>query len=233
MEQKKVKASVIVRAYNSEDTIERTLESALSQDFHLGDYEVICVNDGSSDGTQMLIDAYTQKDLRVRAVHQENEGPVKAANRGFEMSRGEYVTLLDGDDEFLPYFLSQTVAILEADPSLDFSYSDYLEEVDGIRKEVPVRHMLETIAGGVVFRKRSIEAAGFYEESMKFAEYDLLLRTWDAWRKAHVEAALYVYHRRHTSISAQATWVEQARNELLKKYPERADDIASMRRYQI
>lgn len=91
-----MKISVIVPSYNAEKYIAETLDCLLAQT--LGDIEIIAVNDGSTDSTPDIIDAYAAKDCRVIRVDQPNGGVSSARNNGLERARGEYVLFLDSDD---------------------------------------------------------------------------------------------------------------------------------------
>ncbi|MBS5462016.1 MAG: glycosyltransferase family 2 protein [Collinsella sp.] len=92
--------SVIIPAYQAERTIERAVSSALSIPYDA--IEVIVVDDGSTDGTAGILDAVAAGDHRVRLVRQENRGRSVARNKGFSISRGEWVMFLDSDDFLLP-----------------------------------------------------------------------------------------------------------------------------------
>ena len=103
--------SVVVPTYNRADHLERTIESVLDQRF--GDFELVVVNDGSTDETAAVIDRFD--DPRIRALsHETNRGGSAARNTGIAASRGEYVAFLDDDDEWLPDKLGRQVAHLEA-----------------------------------------------------------------------------------------------------------------------
>lgn len=95
------KLSVIIPAYNVAGYLEKCLDSVLSQTFT--DFEVILVDDGSTDETPAICDRYLQKDSRLIVVHKENEGVSVARNTGIEKARGEYFLFFDGDDFVEPY----------------------------------------------------------------------------------------------------------------------------------
>lgn len=88
--------SIIVPAYNCESTLNRCVESVLSQQFK--DFELLLVDDGSTDGTPALCDAYAAKDSRVRAFHKPNGGVSSARNMGLDNAEGEWITFVDSDD---------------------------------------------------------------------------------------------------------------------------------------
>src|SRR5437016_2066869 len=104
-----MKASVIVPLYNKAPYIKRTLDSIATQTF--ADFEVIVVDDGSTDGGADVVAGYS--DRRVRLLRQANAGPGSARNRGMDEATGEYLTFLDADDEWIPTFLETCVCLLE------------------------------------------------------------------------------------------------------------------------
>lgn len=95
-----VKLSVIIPAYNSESYLSDTLESLISQTFK--NFEVVVVNDGSTDGTQTVIDNYCEKYDFIKSVFQKNGGVSSARNNGLSKASGEYVVFLDADDWYTP-----------------------------------------------------------------------------------------------------------------------------------
>lgn len=105
-----VSVSVVIPAYDSADTIERAVDSALEQT--LEDLEVIVVDDGSSDDTGRIVRAYD--DARVRYFeHSENRGGSAARNTGIDHAEGEYIAFLDADDEWKPTKLERQIETLE------------------------------------------------------------------------------------------------------------------------
>lgn len=88
--------SIIIPVYNVSGYLRRCLDSILKQTYSR--FEVILVNDGSTDGSALICQEYVDQDSRVRLVHQENQGPSAARNRGLQLAQGEYVTFIDSDD---------------------------------------------------------------------------------------------------------------------------------------
>ena len=101
-----MKLSVIIPVYCVEDSLDRCIESVLSQ--HVDDMEVILVDDGSPDQCPAMCDRWAAKDTRIRVIHQENGGLSDARNSGIEIARGEYLTFVDSDD----YLETDTLAPL-------------------------------------------------------------------------------------------------------------------------
>jgi len=103
--------SVIIPVYNREKTLARCLDSCLQQTFR--DFEVICVNDASTDGTVGLLEQYAQKDARIKIITQERAGEAVARNRALDQAVGRYITFLDSDDYFHPQALEALYNVAE------------------------------------------------------------------------------------------------------------------------
>lgn len=89
--------SVVVPVYNVEEFLEECLDSIVNQTFR--DIEIICINDGSTDGSLDILNRYQSLDDRFTVVSQENSGHAVATNRGMELSKGKYLFLMDSDDK--------------------------------------------------------------------------------------------------------------------------------------
>ena len=95
--------SVIVPVYNSEKYLSLCLDSIVGQSY--GDFEAICINDGSTDGSTKILQEYAEKDQRIRIINQENKGQSAARNAGLDVAKGEYIAFVDSDDVVNPRFL--------------------------------------------------------------------------------------------------------------------------------
>ncbi|MGD0498372.1 MAG: glycosyltransferase family A protein [Bryobacteraceae bacterium] len=107
-----MRITVVVPVFNKARRLKRCLDSVASQSFE--DFEVIVVDDGSTDGSGILAEGYP--DRRFRAIHQRNAGPGAARNRGIREARGEYIAFLDADDNWLPPYLETNLRILDNHP---------------------------------------------------------------------------------------------------------------------
>jgi glycosyltransferase involved in cell wall biosynthesis len=112
-----MRVSVIIPAYNSERFLSQTIESVQRQTF--SDWELIVVDDGSSDGTASIAQSYACRDIRVRVVQQANSGLAAARNRGYTESNptSQFVAFLDNDDVWDPDALETLVQLLEGNPA--------------------------------------------------------------------------------------------------------------------
>lgn len=113
------KLSIIIPVYNVEMYLQRCIESILSQSFQ--DYEILLVDDGSTDASGRICDSCALRDGRIKVIHQANQGVSAARNAGLKASRGEFVTFIDSDDEIRPMFLDN----FSFDPGIDFEIQGF------------------------------------------------------------------------------------------------------------
>lgn len=128
--------SVIIPAYNAAGYLERSLGSLHDQTFE--DWEAVCVDDGSTDGTGALLDAFAAGDPRIRVIHKANEGVSVARNTGVAQAEGRYLLFVDSDDFLHPRTMEITFSLAERDGSdlVCFTYDH------GYRTRLIVRHLL-------------------------------------------------------------------------------------------
>lgn len=105
--------SIIIPVYNLENYITRALDSLLKQNFAPSLFEVIAVDDGSSDNSLNILHEYAQQYKNLRVFHQENQGVSVARNLALKHVEGQYVSFLDGDDEFFKDSLKEIFAVLQ------------------------------------------------------------------------------------------------------------------------
>lgn len=224
-----MKVSVIIRTYNAQDSIKKALESVSNQDFSKKHFEIIVINDGSTDGTSEILESYQKQ---IRLINQKNRGAVPSANRGFRMAKGKYLILLDADDYFAPTILKKMADILDKKPEIDFVCCDYYEKSkNGKVKIVSTKNIFNILACGVMYRKNKFAKERFYKENLKLPEYDLLLQTKKKWQGYHIPKPLYFYNRRKDSLSGEKQWVKSAINELKKIHPQKIELIEKIRKF--
>lgn len=98
--EKKIKLSIIIPVFNVEKYVQTCLDSVIEQSFR--DFEVIVVDDGSTDGSPAICDAAAKQDGRICVIHQQNGGLSAARNAGLDIARGEWIGFLDSDDFIMP-----------------------------------------------------------------------------------------------------------------------------------
>src|SRR5215470_17639731 len=115
--------SIIVPTYNRGETIRAAIASVQRQTYQ--DWELIVVDDGSTDGTASLIE---RSDPRLVLIRQENRGVNAARNAAMLRARGQYIAFLDSDDEWLPHHLELSVAFFREFPGQDFLSGEFCED---------------------------------------------------------------------------------------------------------
>ena len=119
------KVSIIMPVYNAEKYVSEAIESVRNQSYE--NWELIIVDDGSTDRSPEIIDAYFRKDPRIKSLHKKNEGVSMARNLALDQVCGEYVTFIDSDDVYHPDRLYRMVQIFEKYPNCDIVFSSYTE----------------------------------------------------------------------------------------------------------
>jgi glycosyltransferase involved in cell wall biosynthesis len=180
------KVSVIIPTYNSARFLPEALESVFSQNY--ADYEVIVVDDGSTDGTTAVLQPYAG---RIRYLYQPNAGSAAARNTGLDMGRGEYIVFLDADDLLLPGKLREQAAFLEVRASIGAVHSGWHlinEAGEHLSCVEPWRWAptldLETwlrfnpmCMGSMMFRQFWLESIGYFDPEFRQAQdSEMLLR---------------------------------------------------------
>lgn len=122
--------SVIIPIYNAENYLKQCLDSIVGQT--LKDIEVICVDDGSTDGSAEILREYQEKDARITVIRQENAGAGAARNKGLDKAKGKYLSFLDADDFFEPDMLEEAYKSAEEDKAdyVIFKSGQYNTETD-------------------------------------------------------------------------------------------------------
>lgn len=170
--------SVIIPAYNCEKTLEKAVVSVLDQTFR--DFELIIVNDGSTDGTEQVARRLGSLDQRIKVITTENRGVSQARNRGIDEAAGEYLCFIDSDDWVEPEFLEALAAQAKPDilPCVGMCHNgdgvSYMEELPG--NEFPVTGNIanDLLTGplkeGIKYSacNKMIDAAVLREHSIRF-----------------------------------------------------------------
>lgn len=174
--------SIIIPAYNSEKTIIRALDSIKSQTKPQLISEIIVVNDGSKDGTQTLVEdyAFQNPNLPIVILGKENGGVSSARNLGMSSAKGDWIALLDSDDEWLPKKLELQFSCIEAHPEIDFLGGNHTETPLMIFWKKINRLYRPTIedlcikvfpqTSTVIFRKKIFSQLGGFDEERSYCE---------------------------------------------------------------
>ena len=192
--------SVIVAAHNEERFIGRCLRSLVAQQFPRDKYDVIVVDDGSTDKTETILDTFADEVKILR--NQENLGLPASLNKAITSTRSKFVVRVDADDYVNAAFLDVLYLFLAENPQFDAAACDYLLVDD--REEVIGRRdaMKEPIACGIMFRTEQLIDIGLYDETfLRHEDRDLRVRFLDRYSIHHVPLPLYRYRRHEENIT--------------------------------
>lgn len=131
------KVTVIVPVYMAEAYLYSCVDSLLSQT--MKDFEVLLIDDGSSDNSGKICDEYAGKDSRIRVFHKENGGVSSARNVGLDEARAEWITFVDSDDKVLPGYLLNMFCHIEVGVDLVVSYAKLIGESSYLEEQYPSR----------------------------------------------------------------------------------------------
>jgi glycosyltransferase involved in cell wall biosynthesis len=208
--------SIIITAYNYAAYIEECVASCLFQDASSLEYEVIVVDDGSTDDTPRILERLNNP--RLRKFRIENSGIERASNYGFQQACGSYVVRVDADDRLLPSYIHHMQPHLtqpHLTSEIGFFYSDYavinaegkiigkmiLPEFDKV--EICLRG--DFLATGTLYSVKILEAFGYYSKEIRnsgLENYELILRLIKAGLIGkHISSLLFSYRRHSLNIS--------------------------------
>lgn len=220
------KLSVIVPVYNASKYLSKCIDSILHQDFH--DFELILVNDGSTDDSGKICDEFSQNDRRIHFFHQPNGGASSARNTGIENASGKYLCFIDADDFVTPQYLNGLLEDIELEKDIDLVIQGTRKLFpDGkIKKFIPKDKIIHLPVDdklyysvyqylapySKLFRHDIVEEYHLrFNTNLVVAEdYDFLLRYLFHSHKLHVsDKANYYYYSNDGSLSSRIYSFEQ------------------------
>lgn len=206
--------SVLIPCYNAQETVDDAITSIIHQD--LKAWELILMDDGSTDSTRGLLQAFAERDGRVRLFHQPHAGIIEALNAGLRLCRAKYIARMDADDLASPHRLGKQVAFLDSNPSiavvgclvegyppdkigegfrLYLEWMNRLTTPDAIAGEIYIESPMAHPS--VMVRQSWLELVGGYQEHGWPEDYDLWLRLHLAGAKFAKVPELLISWREH------------------------------------
>ena len=203
------RVSVLLAAYNAEDTLAEALESIRAQDFP--DWELIIIDDGSVDGTRKVAERFAVSDSRARVVTmKQNVGLPRSLNHALNLARGEYVARMDADDRCVDSRFRRQVAFLDARPDVAIlGAGAYETDEDGEVISTLVRPSEHAELSALIFlenpfihptvmarRSALLELDGYDARLRRGQDYDLWLRAHQKFGMHNLPEPLIWYRRR-------------------------------------
>jgi len=179
-----LKLSIIVPCYNSQETLEDTIKSVFALNFK--EWELLIVNDGSTDGTERVAHRYMKEDKRINYFYKDNGGLGTARNYGIERANGTYILPLDSDNKIRSHFPAKAIDIMENSNEFDIVYGNaqYFGEKTGIWRmgEFNKFRLLSYnyIDACAIIRKTVFEDIGLYEVEIPHQGHE----DWELWIRA-------------------------------------------------
>ncbi len=221
--------STVIPTYNRRDDVSIAVRTALAQTHERQD--IIVVDDGSTDGTREMLEG--AHGSRVQVLRAERLGVSGARNRGMAAAQGEYIALLDSDDEWLPGKLEAQVRFLEARPDYGMVLTDVAQmnrerhtfDVLRRRDAIPedgnvltyVLRQPALVPSSVLFRRRVLDEIGMFDTSLPTAEdLDFHLRVAVRWKIGVIPEALTRAMRGHDGLSSLARTYSDYMNVLTR-----------------
>jgi glycosyltransferase involved in cell wall biosynthesis len=209
--------SVIITAYNYGRYIERALRSCLDQSIPKNQYEIIVINDCSTDNTVAILDNY-ETDARIFHL-EKNVGLSAARNFGIRKAKGQYVVFVDADDYLHRETLQVQKLFLEENHEMNAVAIDYflVDELENHRERIHASE--KPIACGIMFRKDLLIEIGLYDEQFKAREEeDLRIRFLERFNIYHIPLPLYRYRRHNNNLTNNAEMMQKAQEQLNQKH---------------
>ena len=206
--------SIIIPVYNADKFLTQCLESLCNQDLPSSDYEIIIINDGSSDGSSKIIQDFQEKQSNIIAINQENKGVSAARNAGLEIAKGEYITFIDADDFIQPNALLSIIKYLEK-KQLDILYCkiEIITEQEEHLYYLPETGKEEVIKVGIEHPRRTFPATFYRKEiinNLRFCEkisigedslFNAIAQS-KSKRVSYYSADYYIYRSTRNSLSS-------------------------------
>lgn len=240
--------SVIIPTFNQEKYLSCAIDSVLAQSFI--DYEIIIVDDGSTDRTRVIVERYIKRyvDKKILFFHQKNSGVSSARNNGISKARGEYIAFLDSDDFWEEDKLAMQILMME-ECEADMVYTKYqCIDVDGKKPEGDelcnddmqktwIRSVEELFwcndiaTSSVLIKKKCLEVCGGFDEDrnvLRSEDYDLWLRLLPNIRVFGLSRRLVYYREHQGGISKDNEFVENVREVLIRNYNRLAAEFSTI-----
>lgn len=209
--------SVIIATYNCERYIGRAIRSMIDQSFPKNLYEIIVVDDGSTDHTRQILESFGDW-IRVITLS-EHKGLPYACNEGIRKALGRYVVRIDADDYAHEDLLRVEHLYLSLNRDLDAVACDYYVVGENERHIARKNADTEPIACGILFKKDNLVAIGLYDEDfLMLADADLRIRYLQRFNIQRIQLPLYRYRMRKSSMTKDKKSMQYYQDMLARKH---------------
>lgn len=216
-----IDTSIIICSYNNKPYLGRAIRSCLKQSIESSRYEVIVVDDASTDESRDVIDGFKNKIVPV--LLDKNVGVAEASNIGIKQALGRFVIRVDSDDYISEHTILFMTELLNSNPDIGFVYCDHLrvDQNESVIERVNINtlDLLFRHGAGIMFRKSYLESIGLYDRDLRNAEdYDLLKRYIKNFNGFHLTLPLYRYRQHSTNMTKDEEERKKWENKSNEKY---------------
>ena len=229
--------SVIMTSYNDEHNVGQAVSSVRLQDYE--DFELVIVNDASTDKTPMILKTFAAQDHRIVLLHNDiNLGPAASRNRAIEIARGDLIAIMDADDIAMPHRLSGQLTYLREHPDVDLLASwaiginegnEAIQLITGPIADSDIRRQLRCLRmpfvhSTLMFRRKLISLVGLYDARFyRSQDFHFCHRAVEKCKVALLPEFLVMYRLKSSSrsncIRDRYRWCMSASWDCLKRYP--------------
>jgi glycosyltransferase involved in cell wall biosynthesis len=230
---KKPTVSVIIPTYNRAHLIGRAIKSVLNQTYQ--DFELIIIDDGSTDNTEDIIRQFQEKDKRIKyKKHDKNKGGSAARNTGIKNSKGKYIAFQDSDDEWLPNKLEKQMKIFKKEsPNLGIVYTGFYRIKDSEKEYIPSHEIVKKegriyedllkesfiTTQSILVRKECFKKVGIFDEKLpRLQDWELVIRLSKYYDFKCIDEPLLISYYNTDSISANHKALIEAHELILTKH---------------
>jgi len=198
-----MEVSIVITCYNQEKYISRSIRSCLNQNYLKDEFEIVVVNDASTDNSSKIIEDFGEKVVYIK--NKKNLGLSKSRNIGIRKATGRYILNVDGDDFILKDTIYIETLFLNLNAHWGAVSCDYIL-VDNDGNHISrISGQNNPIACGIMFRKDSLIKIGLYDGKMKsYEDKDLRYRFLKDYYIGHIELSLYRYRRHGSNMTSIA-----------------------------
>ena len=240
------KVSVIIPTYNREEFITETINSVLNQTYK--DFEIIVVDDGSTDNTKQKLESFK---LKIKLIEQKNSERAIARNNGVRNSKGEYLAFLDSDDVWIKNKLEKQVELLDSKPEVILTYGQSLRINEHGQKIKIAKRQIEGYSGEVfenlllrnfIASPTPIIRREYFDKTEGFQTKYIPYEDWEFWLRFSLLGKFYffnnpfAYYRIHKNQSVklvQAEKVEKVTSLLLEDSFKLKENIAEVKKQSL
>lgn len=222
MDEKQPLVSIITPCYNQGKYLAETIDSVLAQTYM--NWEMIIVDDGSSDNSKEVANSYVKRDKRIIYIYQDNAGPSAARNKGVKMTSGKYLFFLDSDNKLAPQYFEIGIKYMEEHKKCTVFYTNinYFGKIKGLSNIHYTSYkdllFLNSIDCACIVRRNDFERiGGFDEQLLGYEDWEFFIRLLHAAPNVY-QSSEFLFYYRMTNSDSNVNVQAAKRGEEIRRY---------------